>query len=299
MADKIIQTLKTKARNPRVSFALSLICAGLGQMYNGDLARGAAFCLLRTVPLLALPAWVMTRWPATSVTAFIYLMLIVLAITIASPMEALISALRKRGMPVRVYNSNCYYAFFALVQVIITAIAVLLLASFFTIERVKDERAGPLLQAEDIILVNRYMPQGCRRGELIALAGGAVGRVVALGGDAVKYDNNIFYVNGMALPLGYLADGVIVRFSSDRDDVVSEANDGRKYPVRFKQSPDITLQAVGALIRKGMVLVAVDTRLKKDFARIAPVDSIRGRVEGILFSTTISKIGMDAYGGLR
>jgi signal peptidase I len=299
MADKIIQTQKTKARNPRVSFVLSLICTGLGQMYNGDLARGAAFCLLRTVPLLALPAWVITRRPATSITTFIYIMLVVLIITIASPLEALIRVRRKRELPVRFYNLNLYYAFFVLVQVVLTSIAVLMLVSFFNIERVKDESAGPLLQAEDIILVNRYMPQGCRRGELVTLAGGVVGRVVAMGGDAVKYDNNMFYVNGMVIPLGYLADGVVMRFSSDRDDVVSEANDGRKYPVRFKQSRDITLQNVGAPVRKGMVLVADDTRLKKDFARIAPVDSIRGRVEGILFSTTLSKIGMDAYGGLR
>jgi len=298
MTDKIIQTLKTRARNPRISFVLSLLFTGLGQMYNGDLARGVAFCLLRTMPFLALPAWVITRRPATSITAFICFIAIVLAITIASPLEALVRARRKRELPLRVYNSNLYYAFFALAQIMLTAVVVLMLASFFSIERVKDETAGPLLKPEDIILINHYMPRGPRRGDLVMTAGGAVGRVVALGGDSVRYNNNVFFVNGTVLSLGYLADGVIARFSSEREDVVSETNEGRKYPVRFKQSPDITLQVDGP-IRKGAVLVAPDTRLDKDFAKVAPADSIRGRVEGILFSTRIFKIGMDAYGGLR
>jgi hypothetical protein len=298
MADKIIQTQKTKARNPRVSFVLSLIFTGMGQMYNGDLVRGAAFCLLRTIPLLALPAWVITRKPAASITVFICFMLIVLAITIASPLEALMSARRNPELPLRVYNSNLYYSFFALAQIILTVVAVLILASFFSIERVKDGTAGPLLKQDDIILIDCYMPRGPRRGELVMMAGGAVGRVVALGGDTVRYNNNVFFVNGTPLSMGYLADKIIARFSPDREDVISESNDGRRYPVRFKQSPDITLHVDGP-IRKGTVLVATDTRLEKDFARVAPAESIRGRVEGILFSTRILKIGMDAYAGLR
>jgi hypothetical protein len=299
MADKIIQTLKMKARNPGISFVLSLIFTGMGQMYNGDLVRGVAFCLLRTIPFLALPAWIITRRPATTMTAFFCFIPIVLAITIASPLEALIRARKSREIPLKVYNSGIYYALFGLVHIILTAIGVLIIVSFFSIERVKDEKAGPLLKPDEIVLINRYMPGGPRRSELVMMAGGAVGRVMAQGGDTVIYDDNVFFVNGTILSLGYLADEVIARFSPEREDILSEKNEGRKYPVRFKQSPSIVPREFPRPIRKGTVLVASDTRLEEGFALVVKADAVRGRVEGILFSSSISKIGMDAYGDIK
>lgn len=299
MADKIIKTLKTKARKPGVSFVLSLIFTGLGQVYNGDLARGFAFCLLRTIPFLALPAWIITRRPVTTLTAFLCFMAVVLAITIASPLDALIRARRNREIPLKAYNSYLSYALFGLVQSLLTVFGVLIIVSFFSIERVSDEKAGPLLKPDEFVFINRYMPGGPRRGELVMIDGGAVGRVVALGGDTVIYSDNVFFVNGTLLSLGYLADEDIARFTSEREDILSERNDGRKYPVRFKQSPSIAPQEIPRPIRKGTVLVAADTRLEQGFARVVPLDVIQGRVEGVLFSSNISKIGMDAYGGLR
>ena len=123
------------------------------------------------------------------------------------------------------------------------------------------------------------------------------GVLIASGGDSVRYDGNIFYVNGRSLPLGYVPDRTIAAFSEDRGDVVSESCDGRKYPLRFKQSPAITLQGLEAVVPKGDVLAAYDNRLEKDFAWVMPVESVRGRVEGILYSAYIRKAGADAYGG--
>jgi hypothetical protein len=299
MADKIIQTLKTKERNPGVSFVLSLIFTGMGQMYNSDLVRGAAFCLLRAMPFLVLPAWILTRRPATTITAFFFFIAVVLAITIAAPLEALMRSRKIREMPVRVYNTNFFYILFGLVQVILTAVGVLIIVSFFSIELVRDEKAGPLLQPDEMVLINRYMPGGPRRGELIMMADGSVGRVVALGGDTVIYNDNVFFVNGGLLSLGYLTDEVIARFSAEREDILSESNEGRKYPVKFKQSPSIAPQEIPRPMRKGIVLIAADTRLEQGFARVVQADAIQGRVEGILFSSKIIKIGMDSYGGLK
>jgi hypothetical protein len=299
MADKIIQTLKTKARNPGISFALSLIFPGMGQMYNGDLFMGAAFCLLRTMPFLVLPAWIMTRRPATTIIAFFCFIAIVLVMTIAPPLEALICARRNREMPLKAYNSSFSYVLFGLVQSILTAVGVLIILTFFTIEQVKDKNAGPLLKPDEVVLINRYMPGGARRGDLVIMADGTVGRVTAIGGDTVIYDDNVFFVNGRILSLGYLADEVIARFSAEREDILSESNEGRKYPVRFKQSPSIAPEEIPRPIRKGTVLIAADTRLEQGFARVVHVDAIQGRVEGILFSSQFLKIGMDSYAGLK
>jgi hypothetical protein len=299
MADTIIQTRKTKARKPGVSFALSLFFPGLGQMYNGDLAGGAAFGLLRVIALMAPPAWAVTRRPFSSIDVFIAFMLIILALTIASPLEALIRARRNAELPVRAYNSTGPYVAFTIAGTIINVIAVMILASFFSIRTSDGDRAGPLLDAGDVLLIQQYAPEGYRRGELALLEDGSPARIIAREGDSVKYEKNIFYINGRSLPLGYLADGIIARFAADREDVVSESGDAGPYPVRFRQSPSITLQSIGGMVQKGAVLAAADTRLEKDFARVVPAASLRGRVEGILFSLNVRKIGMNASGDLR
>ena len=81
--------------------------------------------------------------------------------------------------------------------------------------------------------------------------------------------------------------------------MLSEAGDAGKYPLRFKRSPAVTLAGLEPKVRAGHLLVATDTRLVKNFARIVPVGSVRGRVAGVLFSERLSKIGMNAFGGLR
>lgn len=299
MADKIIQTHRREARRPGAAFALSLFFTGLGQMYNGDLLKGAALLLMRTAALLAVPAAMITRDPVSGITAFISLAAASLAITIASPVEALARAKLNRELPVRAYNSARAYAGYIVIQLFINVTLSLIMASFFTAGQVTDRRGEPLLERGDIVLIYRYAPHGYRRGDLVFLDDGATGRVIALPGDTVRYANNIFYINGRSLPLGYLPDETISRFSAIREDVLSEANEGRKYPVRFRQSAVVALQGITPLIARGSVLVSADSRLVKDFARVIPADAIYGRVEGVLFSSYPRKMGMDAFGNLR
>ncbi len=299
MADKIIQTQKREARRPGVAFALSLFFTGLGQMYNGDLPKGAVFLLLRTAALLAVPASMVTRNPVSGITAFICLMAAALAITITSPVEALVQVKLNRELPVRAYNSIRAYAGYVIIQSLITSVLFLMVAAFFTAGDVTDRCGEPLLEKGDIVLIYRYAPNGFQRGDLLFLRDGTLGRVVALSGDAVRYEKNIFFVNGRALTLGYLPDDTIKRFSETTADVLSETNEGRKYPVRFNQSPAVTLRVIGPWVAKGNILVAADSRLVKDFARAIPANEIYGRVEGVLFSTYLRKIGMDAFGNLK
>jgi hypothetical protein len=298
MTDRIIRTLKTEARKPGRSLLLSLIFTGLGQMYNGELAKGAAFCLMRAVALAALPLSVIERAAAPSAVTALCLAAAVLILTAASPAEAFIRARRRPDLPVRAYGSAPWYCAFAAGCALVTALAAIFMAAFFTVVLIEDGAAGPLLGPGDVVLVNRYRPEKAARGEL-TVAGGIPARVIALEGDAVKYEGNIFFVNGRALPLGFLNDRAIAGFTADRGDVLSESGDAGKYPVRFRRSPEITLAGLETKVRAGHLLVASDTRLEKNFARIVPVGSVRGRVAGVLFSVRLSKIGMNAFGGLR
>lgn len=298
MADRIIRTIKTEARKPGRSFLLSLFFAGLGQMYNGELAKGAALCLMRAMALVALPLSVMERPAAPSAVTALCLLAAVLALTAASPAEAFIRARRRTDLPVRGYGTMLWYSVFAAACALLTASAAAIMAAFFAVSVIDDGAAGPLLGPGDVVLVSRYRPEGVGRGEL-AVVDGAPARVIALPGDTVKYEGNIFFVNGRALPLGFLNDRAIARFTADRGDVLSETGDAGKYPVRFKRSPAIVLEGLAPKVPAEHLLVASDTRLVKNFARIVPAGSVGGRVAGIFFSARPSKIGMNAFGGLR
>ncbi|MBN2158988.1 MAG: hypothetical protein JW807_06300 [Spirochaetes bacterium] len=299
MADKIIQTLKTASRRPGVSFVLSLFFTGLGQMYNGDLAKGAVFALFRIVVFLALPASVAARGASSSIDIFLAMAAASLAVAAAAPVDALARARRGRELPVRAYNAAPYYVIFAVAQKLSALFAAAVLAGFYSILGVHDNAAGPLLERGDIVLVRKYLPDGPVRGELVEIGGGNAARVIARAGETVWYAKNIFYVNGRFLPMGYLADDIINRFTKDREHVLSETGGTRVYPIRFKQSPDIIPGAIPSPVPKGSIIVASDTRLDKDFVRVVPAASVRGRVEGILFSRNIRKIGMDSFGDLR
>jgi hypothetical protein len=298
MADKIIHTLKTEARRPGLSLLLSLLFAGLGQMYNGELAKGTVFCLMRAVAIAALPVSLLRRPAAPSAVTALVFAAAVLALTAASPVEAFLRARRRADLPARAYCAPGWYCAFAAACAALTASTAIFVAAFFTVSLIDNDAAGPLLDRGDVVLVGRYRAAPIARGELL-LAGGAPARVVALGGDAVRYEGNVFFVNGGALPLGFLPDRVIARFTPDRGDVISEAGAAGKYPVRFRQSRDVTLAGLPATVPAGHLLVASDTRLDKNFARVVPLASVGGRIEGILFSAKLSKIGMNAFGRLR
>lgn len=297
MAGTIIQTLKTRARNPWAALALSLFAAGLGQMYNGSIAAGTAFCLLRSLAVLSLPLFVVLHGPASSIIVFFIVMGAAFIVTAASPAEAFLRARRVRELPVRPYSSIPWYGLFGLGCAVITAVSALIVMSFFSIECVGVGRRGPLLENGDRVLVLTYLPGGLRRGEMAYLADGPA-RVLALEGDRVRYADNSLYINGRALSMGYLPDGVIARFSGEREDVISEASDAGRYPILFRKSPGIKPGMFPPEVPAGHLLAVLDDRREGNFARVVSAGEVRGRVEGVLFSGRLRKIGMDARGNL-
>jgi signal peptidase I len=295
----MIKTQKINTRYPGIAFLLSLVCTGLGQVYNGDMVKGIVFGLLRCMPLFLIPLAVLKEMSVSYINTFMVMIFICLTIIIAAPCEALWRARRSREMPQKAYNSITGYGIFVLINAFITALSIVLLISFFSIERVLDKNPGPMIDSGDYVLVKRFASSGYARGDLVLYEHGSVARIIALEGDSVRYAGNIFYINGRALILGYLADRVIQRFASDWEDIISESSDGKRYPIVFKTSAAIYLQHLDAKVKKKHILVASDRRIEKNFARSVPVDRVQGRVEGIFFSSNIRKIMMDSWAGLR
>jgi len=295
----MIKTQKIKTRYPFIAFLLSLVCTGLGQVYNGDMAKGIAFGLLRSIPLLLVPVVTLRQKPASCITVFAVLLLISVAITLLSSGEAMLQARGKREIPQKAFNSYTGYGLFALINTALIAVSVALLISFFSIGKALDKGSGPAIAYGDYLLVLRGPFVQYVRGDLVLFDRASIGRIIAIEGDRVQYSDNIFHINGRALMLGFIHDAAIRSFSPDQEDIISESNGGKRYPIRFKKSAAVVLDNIGPVIKKDQLLIASDSRLEKNFSRMVPASSVRGRVEGVLYSPNIRKILMDPWARLQ
>ncbi len=295
----MIKTQKIKTRYPFIAFLLSLVCTGLGQVYNGDMAKGIAFGLLRSIPLLLVPVVVLKQKPPSCIAVFAVLLLIGAAITLLSSGEALLRARRRSEVPQKAFNSYAGYGLFAFFSTALTAFSAALLIVFFSFGRDLDRGSGPAIIYGDYVLILRAPFAQYVRGDLVQFDRGSIGRIIAMEGDRVRYADNIFYINGSALLLGFVPDDIIRRFSSDREDIISESNDGKRYPIRFKKSAAVVLNSIEPIVIKDHLLIASDSRIEKNFARMVPASRVRGRVEGVLYSSNIRKILMGPSAGLQ
>lgn len=295
----IIQTKKTEARKSWLAFLLSLVFPGLGQMYNGDLPKGAAFLLLRTMPLLIGPVAVL-RWnPVSCVKILMACALAWMIIPLFAALESLLAARRGVLLPVRVYNAVRYYLAYGAVCGLLSFLCALPSVFFFRVDPVEGAGKAPLMEEGDWMVTRVYNGPGYARADLVVLGNGFTGRIMALEGDAVRHADNIFFINDRGLPLGYIRDDMIRSFSRDAYDVVSESNEGRKYPVRFRAADHLSLPGLKTPVPRGHALLAADTRAGDDFCAMIPLESISARVEGILFSRNLRKIGMNACADLK
>ena len=299
MAKIIIHSDNSYPRKPAAAFLFSLLVPGLGQVYNGDLMRGIAVALIRTLPLFLLAAVSIDSTGSSCIRAFFLMLAAFFILAIASALEACIVACIRTELPKRFFNRAQWYVLFAAVSIGFTSLALIMVCVNLAFGRVRTERAGPLLRQGDIVLVRRFLPAGIRRGELAWFDEGKAARVIAREEDLVSYVGNVWLVNRSPLSLGYLKNEAVARYGAVVEEVLSESTEGRRYPICFKYSPLLAPKGIVSPIPKGSLLVADDTRTIPGFSRLVPADSLKGRVEGIVYSSRLRMIGIDGYGGLQ
>ena len=239
MAKIIIHTDNSYPRKPAAAFLFSLLVPGLGQMYNGDLIRGIAVALIRSLPLFLLAAVSIESTDRSCIRAFFLMSVAFLILTLASALEACIVACIRTELPKRFFNRARWYLLFAAVSIGFTSLALFMVCANLAFGRVRTERAGPLLAQGDIVLVRRFLPTGLRRGELAWFDEGRAARVIAREGDLVSYAGNVWLVNRSPLPLGYLKNEAVTRYGAVAEEVLSESAEERRYPILFKYPPSL------------------------------------------------------------
>jgi signal peptidase I len=156
MKSALIHSGSPWKRNAPAAFLLSLFFPGLGQVYNGEFSRGAAFqggiaLLVFTIPFYA------ARFPARNHLAFFVAMILsALLLWIASPVEAFAYAWRSTGASRKRYNTVPAYLEYMAVSLCVTALLCFVTAAFFTAAKVPDGRMAPALLSGERVLVDTF-----------------------------------------------------------------------------------------------------------------------------------------------
>jgi len=276
---KIIVSGADKNISPWLAFMLSTAAAGLGQVYGGRAAKGAAFMLLRAIAVVSVPCYCLLNTGVNVASEIAIAAAVFAAISLFSPIEALASAIKNGGrIKVKSYNTVPYYALFAAASTLITILSLVIFFSCFSFFRSRAVFT-PLVEPGDILIVNKT-GRDYVRGEAVFDSSYNILRIIALPGETALFKNRILSVNGTALHRSVYSEEELNALRLTDNNVISEHNGHYRYAV-IASTEKFTLEMNPA---EGEYLVSTDERKDADsFTRLAP-GAIAGSFEGILFS---------------
>jgi len=239
-------------RKPLVAVVLSLIMAGLGQIYCGRIIRGLIFALLCTVPF-AVIAGLFIHEAAIKLS----LMLITGFVSVVS-LVAIIDSwyLARHTKPdyeLKEYNRWYVYLLLCLINMGgSTTYSLYFRDNYMGAFRAPTTSNYPTILPGDRFLANKlaYRSKDPKRGDLVVFASpqnrriNFVKRVVAIAGDTVEIKDNDLYINGQKLERIKLDDSILSKIKIEVQgkmldgDIYEETNNGAKYKIFLKSGVD-------------------------------------------------------------
>ena len=199
-------TSKTKRRKPWLAALLNLICAGTGQIYNGEIQKGIFVYSLWWAISLSIAYFRLFHSFKGLIVALALLGFFLIAITV----EAFISASRKKDYHLKAYNKVFIYFLPYLLSVLVSLSLSMVQKSpypnaLYGIQsfRIPSASMTPTLQPGDTLMsdLHYFKNHPAQRGDLAVFPNPNkpeleyIKRIVALEGDSVKIQNGNLYVN--------------------------------------------------------------------------------------------------------
>jgi signal peptidase I len=279
----IIISGKERALKPHLSFLLSLLFTGAGEVYSGSPLKGTALALIRTAAALTAPFYCMVYLENSYLAEIFFSSVFFIIITAASPVNALFISSGKKKITVYKYSTIRFITFFIFCNIALTIISVTVFFSFFSVRCIPQSQP-PTFEQGDVIAVKKIHSGNFRRGETIVLlnAGLPYARIIALPGNSVSFEKSRFAVENSELVQSVFSESELKTLSVTDYQVIAEIQDNFKYPViQNKNHADIRL-----ILKKDEYYAAPDDRNRIESFLTIKDDQITGRVEGILFSCT-------------
>lgn len=261
---------------------MSLFLPGLGEVYTGIPLSGIIFSLSRLIAILAPPFYSFVNKSESMTEEIFTAIILFFLITAGSAIHVFFTGRRKKAL-LSWYNSALFYSIFSAVNIILTIVAAAFFLSFFEIKKT-DEARPPLFSEGDIIIIKKIIPSGYSSGDIVAVkteSGEKLLRVIGLPGEKIAYINGRFLSDGSELPLSIFTEEDLLKLPLTDYDIVSEQNGNVRYAVKGDPGhivPELSLSG-------HEYFLAPDIRNKPELFLKAESLRIKGRVEGILFSS--------------
>lgn len=298
----------TRARRPLVAVVASLLLPGLGQIYDGEVARGVAL-LLALACLLPSAAWLALHGPRAALSPLVLAgVLGCLGLYVYSVVAAYRTAARLREdfVPGPWNRPMVYLAVFLFGHVFVLGLAdYVTRANLVETFKVPSASMLPGILPGDQVFADKRVghPGGrkLRRGDIAVFVYPNdrttlfVKRIIGLPGDKVVIEGTRVTVNGVALDrteLNALPDPSLDRLLADHV-AFRESGDGTAYTVLWRK--DAEHPPLSVTVPNGQVFVLGDNR-------DASHDSRRFGVLPLADVTAVARqvwLSIDEHGGLR
>ena len=304
MKSGIIISEAGMGRHPWLAFTLSFFLTGLGQVYNGDLAKGIAFFMLRVFTFIFPVAVIIFKNYDSYLSFFAAAAGLNVLIWLLSSVEAVFTA---RGLDVinlKKYNSLIFYIVYGVINISILLSSYFLCSLFISIEKVSNDDMNPSFFSDEYILVNKYSINNLDIGDVVIysnIESVNTGRIIAKAGEEYRYEGGKFYINDAALPLGILSAEEMDYLGLDSfEELFYETNGKRRYPVKVffenniepdgKMKNAATRNMNSVQINKDMLLISSDNRTSYKPDSVIAGESVKGRVEGVFFTFNFGRL---------
>jgi signal peptidase I len=294
MKSAIIKSESELKRYPVLAFALSFIFTGLGQIYNGDFSKGIVFFILRILSIVFIPLYVILQ-NNFSIIFILSAVGIHLFVWLISSVEAIYSTKGKYAYNLKKYNTILFYIFYGIINAALVLFSIFLIISLFSIKKIQTDDMNPVLLKNDYILINKYALKDAGVGDVIFFSSKSdliAGRIIAGDTDMISKKGNNYYINDAALSYSIISKPELDKMGlSNSEDLFFEINGEKKYPVKLKSGKNKDTHVIESIaLGKGEFLIAFDNRSKNDLHEAVSLNSVVGRVEGIIFSKDLKRI---------
>ncbi len=260
---------------------MSLFITGAGEIYSGFTQRGIALSLVRVASAIAVPFYSLTNAKSSYLSEISFSVIFFLLVTIISPVIAFIISLKKKKLVISRFTSARFIILFALANIIITLISILIFSASFSIRTVKID-FPPVIEKGDVVAIKKIGNSFYNKSEMIILndSNSGIIRIVGQPGENISYRNGRLSVQGSELHQSIFTDNELKKFFLTDFDVISESETNLRYPVKQNSEKYKT----DANLKKDEYFAMPDDR--NDISRFVIIknENIYGRVEGILFS---------------
>jgi signal peptidase I len=294
MKSSIIKSESSLKRYPVLAFILSFLFTGLGQIYNGDFSKGIALFILRILSLIFIPLFVILQ-SNFSIIFVLAASAFQIFVWFFSSVEAACLTKGKHAFNLKKYNTILFYFFYIIINSILLIFSIFLIISVFSIKKIQTDDMNPVLLKNDYILINKYIVNNIGVGDIIYFTSKnniIAGRIIAGDADIISKKGNNYYINDAVLSYSIISKPELEKMGlRNSEDLFFEINGEKKYPVKIKSDKNKNLHTFEQIsISKGEYLIAFDNRVKNDFYEIVNLNSIQGKIEGIIFSKELTRI---------